>query len=92
MLVNTADSVWAFELTQRADEIASRLGVVRLRFAPGPLAAADAPPPSPRPVPSDEQRRRAAEIAKEIGDRALRERVEEAVGLSLAARRAGRSV
>jgi hypothetical protein len=92
VLVNTADSVWAFELTQRAEEIAGRLGVGRVRFAPGPLATADPPPPSPPPVPSPEQRRRAAEIAKEIGDRTLRGRVEEAVALSLAAGRAGRSV
>src|SRR5579871_2049106 len=35
--VNTADSVWAFELGHRAGEIAVRLGVERLRFAPGPL-------------------------------------------------------
>ena len=35
--VNTADSVWAFELGQRAREIAERLGVPKLRFAPGPL-------------------------------------------------------
>src|SRR4051794_23926169 len=35
--VNTADSVWAFELEQRASEMAQRLGVPRLRFAPGPV-------------------------------------------------------
>src|SRR3954462_1397835 len=35
--VSTADSVWAFELGQRSGEIADRLGVPRLRFAPGPL-------------------------------------------------------
>jgi hypothetical protein len=33
--VNTADSVWAFELTSRADDIAQRLGVERVRFTPG---------------------------------------------------------
>jgi predicted nucleic acid-binding Zn ribbon protein len=52
--VNTADSIWAFELGQRAREIAERLGVPRLRFAPGPL-----PEPAPEraddpPVPSPE--------------------------------------
>ena len=38
--VNTADSVWAFELGQQAREIAERLGVPRLRFAPGTAPAA----------------------------------------------------
>src|SRR3954471_128894 len=51
--VNTADSVWAFELGQRAGEIAAKLDVPRLRFAPGPLpeageeAAEDAVRPTP---------------------------------------------
>src|SRR5579862_463620 len=40
--VNTADSVWAFELGHRAQDIAERLGVERLRFAPGPLPEPDA--------------------------------------------------
>src|SRR5476651_2709846 len=35
--VSTADSVWAFELGHQAAEIATRLGVEKLRFAPGPL-------------------------------------------------------
>ena len=44
--VHTADSVWAFELGQRAPEMAERLraagcDVPRLRFAPGPLPSAD---------------------------------------------------
>ena len=43
--VNTADSVWSFELGQRAVEIADKLGVPRVRFAPGPL-----PEPDPEPV------------------------------------------
>ena len=33
--VATADSIWAFELGHRAAEIAARLGVAKLRFAPG---------------------------------------------------------
>ena len=91
MLVNTADSVWAFELTQRAEEIAGRLGVGRVRFAPGPLATADPPPPSPPPVPSHEQRRRAAAgIAAPIADENLRKTVEKVVGLSLASGRSDR--
>ena len=38
--VHTADSVWAFELGQRAPEIAARVGVPAIRFAPGPLPEA----------------------------------------------------
>lgn len=91
--MNTSDSVWAFELTQRAAEIAGRLGVEALRFAPGPLAEAEAVPVKlAGPVPSPEQRLAAAEIAAEIADPALRERVEEAVSLGLAARRSDRLI
>ena len=91
--MNTSDSVWAFELTQRAAEIAGRLGVDELRFVPGPLAEAEVSPVKlAGPVPSPEQRLAAAEIAAEIADPALRERVEEAVSLSLAARRSDRLI
>ena len=83
--VNTADSVWAFELTQQGPVIAARLGVESLRFAPGPLAGEDAPAPGPAAtVPSVENARAAAEIAAGIGDPELRESVERAVSLSLA--------
>src|ERR1700760_283970 len=41
--VATADSIWAFELGHRAGEIASLVGVERVRFAPGPLPRDDAP-------------------------------------------------
>src|SRR5471030_2894084 len=53
---NTTDSVWAFELGQRAAEIAGRLGVPAVRFAPGPLPepAADQTPAAPlEPLPED---------------------------------------
>src|SRR5581483_75204 len=80
--VNTADSVWSFELGQRAAEIAVRLEVPGLRFAPGPL-------PEPEPVersvevrPEDAERARA--IAAAIEDENLRESVQKAVSLSLA--------
>jgi hypothetical protein len=83
--VHTADSVWAFELGHRAVEMAERLGVPKLRFAPGPL-------PSPTPVeeiatpvvpaPADEAR--AAAIASSIEDDELRESVQKAVAFSLA--------
>jgi hypothetical protein len=45
--VNTADSIWAFELGQRGAEIAAALDVPAVRFAPGPL-------PEPDPEPSGE--------------------------------------
>jgi hypothetical protein len=87
--VNTSDSVWAFELAQRAADIATRLGVSAVRFAPGPLAEIvpeeDAESPArARPVPSREELRAAAEIASSIEDEKLRESVEKAVSLSLA--------
>jgi hypothetical protein len=83
--VNTADSIWAFELGQRAREIASALGVEKLRFAPGPLPQ---PTPEEAPLeplrPTPEQDARAAAIAASIADENLREIVQKAVRLSLA--------
>lgn len=82
--VSTADSVWAFELGQRATEMAERLGVPRLRFAPGPLPEA-AEEAVARPVsvsPQDDEL--AAAIASSISDEKLRESVQKAVSLSLA--------
>jgi Dna[CI] antecedent DciA-like protein len=82
--VNTADSVWAFELGQRAAEIAAKLDVPRLRFAPGPLPepGADEPREPVRATPIDETR--AAAIASTIEDPDLRETVKKAVELGLA--------
>jgi hypothetical protein len=81
--VHTSDSVWAFELGQRAPEIAKRLGVARLRFAPGPLPepaeAAEAPPAAP----GERERAQAAEIVAAIADEGLRELVGRAVAASL---------
>jgi hypothetical protein len=82
---NTSDSVWAFELGQRAAEIASRLGVPKLRFAPGPL-----PEPAPEehvaaPLEvSPEEAELARAIASSITDEKLRESVQKAVSFSLA--------
>lgn len=89
--VATADSVWAFELGHRAAEIAARLEVPKVRFAPGPLPSDSAPArvdeaPSPRP----EDARAAAEIAAGIEDEKLRESVQKAAGLSLARQRSDR--
>src|SRR5581483_5866195 len=82
--VATADSVWAFELGHRAEEIGARHDGARLRFAPGPL-----PDPSPEPVssvvaPTEDEARLAAELAAGVGDEKLRETVERAVSFALA--------
>jgi hypothetical protein len=83
--INTADSVWAFELGQKAAEIAGKLGVEKLRFAAGPLPEPDeeeAVSSPPETTPEDEERARA--IASSIDDEKLRESVQKAVSLSLA--------
>jgi Dna[CI] antecedent, DciA len=82
--VNTADSIWSFELGQRAAEIAEALAVPAVRFAPGALPEAD-PEPVERPLevaPEDAERARA--IASSITDENLRESVQKAVSLGLA--------
>jgi hypothetical protein len=82
--VSTADSIWAFELGHRAAEIAARLEVPKVRFAPGPLPEAAEEPVSNHvePSPADEERARA--IASSIDDENLRETVQRAVSLGLA--------
>jgi hypothetical protein len=82
--VNTADSIWAFELGHRAADLAERVGAARLRFAPGPLPEPD-PKPEASPVrvlPRDDELARA--IASRIDDENLRETVQKAVSLALA--------
>jgi hypothetical protein len=83
--IATTDSIWAFELGHRGAEIAARLGVAKVRFAPGSLPASDdvAAPAEPA-RPTAEHERRASEIAAPIDDERLRESVEKAIGLSLA--------
>jgi hypothetical protein len=90
--VATKDAVWAFELGHRAGEIAERLGVKAIRFTPGKVA--DAMPVeateashAPRPEPTAEERRKAAEIAAVIEDQELRELVARAVAASLCSQR-----
>jgi hypothetical protein len=91
--VATADSIWAFELGHRAAEIAERLGVSKVRFAPGPLPATGAAPePAEAISPAPEHRRLAAEVAAGISDENLRKNVEKAVALSLARHAADRPV
>ena len=90
--VNTADSVWAFELGQQAAALAERVGVPKLRFAPGPLpeAAEERAPDVVEPTPEEDER--AAAIASLIGDENLRESVQKAVKLSLARTRRDRPI
>src|SRR3954454_5584378 len=90
--VHTADSVWAFELGHRAAEIAERLGVPKLRFAPGPLPEADEERARTvaEPTPEDDERARA--VASRIEDENLRESVQKAVRLGLARERRDRPV
>jgi hypothetical protein len=85
--VHAADAIWAFELGQRAQEIAGRVGVERIRFAPGPLpASAEEPAPrrptAPKPLP--EHLEQAARITAGIDDDELRRTVARAVAASLA--------
>jgi hypothetical protein len=90
--VNTADSIWAFELGQRAREIADRLGVPKLRFAPGPLPEAAADPPRLVPEPTVAEEELARSLVAGIEDPNLRESVQKAVRLGLARGRRGRPV
>jgi predicted nucleic acid-binding Zn ribbon protein len=85
--VHAADAIWAFELGQRAQEIAERVGVERIRFAPGPLPALVEEPAARRPAvpkPLPEHLEQAARITAEIDDDELRRTVARAVAASLA--------
>ncbi len=89
--VHTKDSIWAFELKSRAEEIRSRLGAQappRLAFIPGPI-------PEPPETPIDDARAKVIEPAAEhvaeadsltrgIRDEDLRKVVAKAAALSLA--------
>lgn len=90
--VNTADSVWSFELGQRAVEIAGKLGVPRVRFAPGPLPEPDPEPVTSRVEVSPQDAERARAIASTIADENLRESVQKAVSFSLARGRVNRRI
>jgi hypothetical protein len=94
LIVHVRDSIWGFELTQRAAEISGRLpGRPRLRFVPGPLPdpAPEAVPP-PRLEATPEQAREAARIAARIEDAELRESVAKVIKAALARPPDGRSV
>jgi len=99
LIVHTADSVWAFELTQRGEEIRERLGAdapAKLRFVAGPVPepAAEAPSDTPRdiPRPGPEQLAQAEALAASIDDENLRKMVAKAAALSLAKSAADRSL
>ena len=91
LIVHATDAVWAFELTQRAEEISGRLGSLvpkGLKVVPGPL-----PEPSAAVPPAVETGRRAATLeeartaarwAAEVEDPELRELVARAARASLA--------
>ena len=93
--VATKDAIWAFELGHRAAEIAERLGVPAVRFSPGKVAdampaEATAESLAPRPEPTADERRQAAEIAASIEDEELRDLVARAVAASLSSQRGDR--
>jgi Dna[CI] antecedent DciA-like protein len=88
--VHARDSIWAFELTARADEIRGRLGGLapaRLSFAPGPLAElADEQLESTRlrpRNPSAEHVAKAESLVRGIRDQELRKVVAKTIALSL---------
>lgn len=89
--VHTTDSIWAFELKSRAEEIRSRLGEhapARLAFAPGPVPE----PFEPATVdlaraplePGPEHVAEADSLTRVIRDEELRKVVAKAAALSLA--------
>ena len=94
LVVHVRDSVWGFELTQRAGEISDRLpGRPRLRFVPGPLPSTTPEPPSPlRAEATPEQEREAALLTADISDPTLRESVAKAIKAALARAPDDRSV
>ena len=83
--MSTTDSVWAFELGHNAAEIATRMGVTSIRFAPGPLPRHE-PEMATRPPlePTAEQERKAATLAAAIEHDEVRRTVQKAVLFGLA--------
>jgi Dna[CI] antecedent, DciA len=82
--VSTADSVWAFELGQRATEIGERLGGSRLRFAPGPLPEPSVDPAAETVSPTEEEARIARQLTATMTHEKLRETVQKALSFALA--------
>jgi Dna[CI] antecedent, DciA len=94
--VNTADSVWAFELTARRAEIAARVGVDSVKFAPGrlpePASSEDREARPPRARVSDASVAEGERLAATIEDENLRKIVARAAAASLESGRDDRSV
>jgi hypothetical protein len=89
--VHTTDSIWAFELKSRAEEIRGRLGKhapPRLAFAPGPIPEPPEPPSEDArpsvPTPGPEHFAKADSLVRVIRDEDLRKVVAKAAALSLA--------
>jgi hypothetical protein len=83
--VATTDSIWAFELGHRSAEIAARLGVTSVRFAPGQLPSATPAETLPRgPEVTAAHAQEAARLASSIRDENLRKSVQKAISLGLA--------
>jgi hypothetical protein len=94
LVVHVRDSIWGFELTQRAVEISGRLpGAPRLRFVPGPLPDGVPEPTAPPSLgPTPEQARAAAALAADIEDPNLRESVAKVIKAAFARTPDDRSV
>jgi predicted nucleic acid-binding Zn ribbon protein len=89
LIVHARDSVWAFELTQRAEQISERLpNTPSLKFVPGHLPARGPEPtqatPQGSPPATVEQIEQAAEWTAAIEHEELRKVVAKAAELSLA--------
>jgi hypothetical protein len=94
LVVHVRDAIWGFELSQRAEEIRTRLpGRPRLKFVPGPLPE-EAPekPPAATPRPTPEQAREVEEMTASIDDRDLRETVAKVIKAALVHPRHDRSI
>jgi len=96
--VHTQDSIWAFELTTRADEIRTRLGKAaprRMSFAPGPLPEPAHEPleevRKPPPKPTPEHVAKAESLTRGIRDEELRKVVAKAAAASLSRDESDRS-
>jgi hypothetical protein len=88
LIVHTRDSIWAFELTQRAKQISDRLpNKPTLKFVPGLLPDRRPEPtqatPQGSPPATVEQIEQAAEWTAAIDDEELRKVVAKAAELSL---------
>jgi hypothetical protein len=88
LIVHAKDSVWAFELQNRAAEIRPRLPEKpALKFVPGPLPEPGAEPPPATPQGSPpitlEAKEKAAEIASVVEDPALRDAISKAIERAL---------